>query len=280
MSSLNATTSSGIVATADNTATLQLQTAGTNALNIDASQNVGIGVAPYGVKFVIYQDQNGLTYSDINNPNTGSSAGAITRLISSNVAGSGTVSADLVKYKAGGLVINNNETNSAAFTSFGVGSSERMRIDSSGNLLIGRTNNPSGLSNGLYVPGIFSNTTPSAANVFINTDGSFFRSTSSLRYKDNVQDATHGLAEVLKLRSVTYNGKNDLDAQIIFGGFIAEEVDAAGLNEFVVYNEDGKPDALQYGNMVALMAKAIQEQQAIIETLKADIAELKEKVGK
>lgn len=38
MASINATTSSGIVATADNTGTLQLQTAGTNAINIDASQ--------------------------------------------------------------------------------------------------------------------------------------------------------------------------------------------------------------------------------------------------
>ena len=38
MASINATTSSGIVATADNTGTLQLQTVGTNAINIDASQ--------------------------------------------------------------------------------------------------------------------------------------------------------------------------------------------------------------------------------------------------
>jgi hypothetical protein len=150
-------------------------------------------------------------------------------------------------------------------------------FDGSGNLLIGRTTNPSGLSNGLYVLGTYSNTTPSGANVFINTDGSFFRSTSSLRYKDNVQDATHGLAEVLKLRSVTYNGKNARDAQTIFGGFIAEEIDAAGLNEFVVYDEDGNPDALQYGNMVALMAKAIQEQQAFITSLTARITALENK---
>ena len=50
MSSLNATTSSGIIATADNTATLQLQTAGVNALNIDASQRAafvaGTAAAP------------------------------------------------------------------------------------------------------------------------------------------------------------------------------------------------------------------------------------------
>lgn len=43
MASINATTSSGIVATADNTGQLQLQTTGTTAVTIDTSQNVGIG---------------------------------------------------------------------------------------------------------------------------------------------------------------------------------------------------------------------------------------------
>jgi hypothetical protein len=50
MASINATTSSGIVATADNTGTLQLQTAGTTAINIDASQKAafvaGTAAAP------------------------------------------------------------------------------------------------------------------------------------------------------------------------------------------------------------------------------------------
>jgi len=195
-----------------------------------------------------------------------------------------------------------NADNSFACVNTGV--AERMRIDSSGNLLVGTTsatNNSrlkvqgsstsgsdymvqftdSAASNAFYIKndrtvfsdGVYNSTTASAANVFINSSAQLQRSTSSLRYKENVQDATHGLSEVLKLRSVTYNGKNDGDK--VFGGFIAEEVDTAGLNEFVVYDEDGKPDALHYGNMVALMAKAIQEQQAIIEQLKADVAALK-----
>ena len=112
-------------------------------------------------------------------------------------------------------------------------------------------------------------TTASAANVFINTDGGLFRSTSSQRYKINVQDAIHGLADVLNLRSVTYNGINDGDK--IFGGLIAEEVDAAGLTEFVVYDEEGAPDALHYGNMAGLFVKAIQELAAKVAKLEAKI---------
>jgi hypothetical protein len=43
---LNASTSSGLISTADTSGVLQLQTAGTTALTIDTSQNVGIGATP------------------------------------------------------------------------------------------------------------------------------------------------------------------------------------------------------------------------------------------
>jgi hypothetical protein len=77
---------------------------------------------------------------------------------------------------------------------------------------------------------------------------------------------THGLDAVMALRPVTYNGKEDDERR--FGGFIAEEVDAAGLAEFVEYDEEGRPDALMYSHMVAVMAKAIQELKAEVEALK------------
>ena len=45
--------------------------------------------------------------------------------------------------------------------------------------------------------------------------------------------------------------------------------------EFVVYADDGKPDALGYANMVALAFKAIQELNVKIEDLKSEVATLK-----
>jgi hypothetical protein len=110
-------------------------------------------------------------------------------------------------------------------------------------------------------------TTGSAANVFVDSSGILYRSTSSLRYKSDVTTATHGLADVLKLRSVTYKGKNDGDT--VFGGLIAEEVHDAGLTEFVAYDKEGRPDALHYGNMVALLVKAVQELTARVAELEA-----------
>jgi hypothetical protein len=118
-------------------------------------------------------------------------------------------------------------------------------------------------------------TSPSPANVVIGVSGGnsqFLRSTSSIRYKQNVEDLTHGLSAVMQLRPVTYRGIREPGK--VWGGFIAEEIDALGLSEFVVYNDEDVPDGLAYGNMTALLAKAIQEQQAMIEDLKARVAAL------
>jgi hypothetical protein len=126
--------------------------------------------------------------------------------------------------------------------------------------------------------GIYSLTTGSAANVHIASSGYLYRSTSSLRYKTNVQDASHGLSDLLNLRSVTYQQKmpdaNGEDVIKVYGGLIAEEVHDAGLTEFVQYNNDDEPDALDYGNMVSLCIKAIQEQQETITALTARIEAL------
>jgi hypothetical protein len=123
----------------------------------------------------------------------------------------------------------------------------------------------------LRVPQVYNTTSGSAANVFIDSGGNFFRSTSSLKYKKEVTNAVHGLNELMQLRPVTYKGKSEADADKVFGGLIAEEVDALGLTEFVQYADDGSPDALAYGNMVSLCVKAIQELKQEVDSLKAQL---------
>jgi len=126
---------------------------------------------------------------------------------------------------------------------------------------------------------IYNNTSGSGANMVVLSSGTIARSTSSLKYKRDVQNATHGLAEVLQLRSVTYKGKSEKDGETVFGGLIAEEVHETGLTEFVQYAEDGSPDALAYGNMVSLCVKAIQELKTIVDAQATEITALKAKVG-
>ena len=121
-------------------------------------------------------------------------------------------------------------------------------------------------------------TTASPANMFVASaagDTQILRSTSSIRYKQDIQDLTYGIENVMQLRPVTYQGIRDPGK--VWGGFIAEEIEALGLTEFVVYDDQNRPDGLAYGNMTALLTKAIQEQQAMIEDLKTRLAALEAK---
>jgi hypothetical protein len=121
----------------------------------------------------------------------------------------------------------------------------------------------------------YNNTTGAAANMGVDsTAGVFYRSTSSLKYKRDVRDYDKGLETLMTLRSVYYKGTSERDGDTQYAGLIAEEVHDAGLPEFVQYAEDGTPDALAYGHMVSLLTKAIQEQQALIETLTQRITAL------
>jgi hypothetical protein len=268
---------------------------GTTAVTIDTAQNVGVGVTPSA-----WQSTRRALQVGSNAALWGNVAGAGTTFLSNNTYFDGTN----FKYlnTSGASYMAQQTDGSFTFNSAASGTAgnnvtftQAMTLDASGNLLVGTTTANGKLSvyggavssstfmvdirNGTYVgfrirddgfaflPTTYDKTTASAANMYIDTGGVLYRSTSSLKYKTNVQNATHGLSDVLKLRAVTYEGKTEADTGKTFGGLIAEEVHAAGLTEFVQYAEDGTPDALAYSNMVSLCIKAIQEQQALITNL-------------
>jgi hypothetical protein len=268
------------------TDTVTISTGGVARVTTDASGNVGVGTdSP--------NNSSGYKTLSIN----GTTGGQIAfQTNSSGLQFIYSTSTDLNFYNsaAGNLIFHTNNT-------------ERARIDSSGNLLVGTTsasarltvvsstanssskgiqiNNSAGtellaiLSDGAFYTGTassspYNTTTGAGANVHVDSAGRLFRSTSSLKYKKEVNNATRGLAEVLQLRPVTYKGKSAADGDKVFGGLIAEEVHEAGLTEFVQYADDGSPDALAYGNMVSLCIKAIQEQQAIISAMETRLAAL------
>ncbi len=173
-------------------------------------------------------------------------------------------------YERAKIIAESQNSSSGTRLEFWTGNSnadiaERMRIIADGSVLIGTTTGSEKLvvsgnfnaTTGIKSLGVYNNTTGTGANVVVDSAGGFARSTSSRRYKNTINDATHGLTELLALRSVTYKGNNDGDT--LFGGLIAEEVHDAGLTEFVTYNDDNEPDALAYGNIVSLCIKAIQE---------------------
>jgi hypothetical protein len=129
------------------------------------------------------------------------------------------------------------------------------------------------------IPGVYAETTASAANVFVASDGSLRRSTSARRYKKDIQPYSGGLSSLLHLNPVTFVGKDD-KTKTRHAGFIADDVDATAdknLRVFVVYDDKKAPDALEYSNMSSLLVNAIKELSSTCDLLKRRIEILEKK---
>jgi hypothetical protein len=183
------------------------------------------------------------------------------------------------------------------------GGSERMRIDSSGNVFVATTSQiDQGLIcasyNGQAKQGIVLKDTNATLNgsymYFINSSGSLagqiqhngtttvsYVTSSDYRLKENVTPMVNALNKIAKLKPVTYTWKNTNGEQ--GEGFIAHELAevcplaVSGKKDEV--NEDGsiKPQGIDTSFLVATLTAAIQEQQTIINDLKARIAVLETK---
>jgi len=115
----------------------------------------------------------------------------------------------------------------------------------------------------------YNSTTGEAVNAYIAPSGLLQRSTSSIKYKRDVEDYDKGLQEVLGLSPRYYRSLSEADGEKLYAGLIAEEVHAAGLEEFVQYDSDGEPDALAYSHMVALLINAIKELEQRVSDLES-----------
>lgn len=188
---------------------------------------------------------------------------------------------------------------------------ERMRIDSSGNLLVGTTTVQSGVAGDpvgitLYGQnatgvGIF---TRNSANYVLyvnnktsgggliqfynggNAVGSIqsngtttsYITISDYRLKENIAPMTGALAKVAQLKPVTYKWKSDgSDGQ----GFIAHELQAVVpdcvTGEKDAVDADGKPiyQGIDTSFLVATLTAAIQELKAELDATKAEVQALK-----
>jgi hypothetical protein len=178
---------------------------------------------------------------------------------------------------------------------------ERMRIDSSGNLLVGTTSrigfckvgiaSDMASNNNLVIQNtnsanagnfaFFINSAGNSAGLISQTGATTvaYATTSDYRLKENIAPMTGALDVVSALKPVTYTWKADgSDGQ----GFIAHELQevvpecVAGEKDAV--NEDGsiKPQGIDTSFLVATLTAAIQEQQAIITDLKSRIEALEQ----
>ena len=181
---------------------------------------------------------------------------------------------------------------------FGInGIGEVSRFDSSGNLLVGDTTN-TGTSKMLVVADTnsfniftikdtgttyntskwyqqFLNSTNGVAGSIQHSSvtGVTYATSSDSRLKENVETAPDALAKVLTIPVRSFDWKID-EAHVDYG-FIAQELyqvvpEAVGKGDDTEELTDPKGTwQVEYGRLTPLLVKAIQEQQAIIESLKA-----------
>jgi hypothetical protein len=153
-----------------------------------------------------------------------------------------------------------------AFYPTGALGGERARIDSAGNFI-------QGAGCRIYSIGTYNLTTAAAANLNVDGNGTFFRSTSALKYKKDIRNLEN--IDISLFRAVRYKSKSESDDQTKdHFGIIADEVDAAGIKELVNYGVEGDVEGFQYERLTVVLLKHCQEQQAIITALTARVEAL------
>lgn len=121
-----------------------------------------------------------------------------------------------------------------------------------------------------YAPGAYAHVGPATANVTIDVNGWIRVTSSSERYKKDIETyrGDDGLFD--RLRPVTYTPRNTVGegSDRVYAGLIAEELDRSGGQLFVSYDDKGRPNNVMYDRLVVLTIAEVQ-------MLKREIAELR-----
>ena len=269
-------------------------TADVERMRIDSSGNVGIGTTSPNFTLGIHKATASSNYMQITNSDTGS--------------GSGDGFLIGVASDEAATIWNQENTRMA----FGTNNTERMRIDSSGRLLIGQTSaiNSSILqAGGNSVSGgvahIYDNdVSVASSNVILKisftnddvcTDGQLiafhdlsnqigsiragsgttvnYNTSSDERLKENIVDASSQLDVINNIQVREFDWKKGGHHDV---GMIAQELHSVIPNVVTEGADDvtEEPWSIDYGKLTPYLIKAIQEQQTIIDDLKSRIETL------
>jgi hypothetical protein len=240
-----------------------------------------------------------ITGGTINGATVGGTTAAAGKFTTLEATGVTTVQAGTAAAPA---ITTTGDTNTGIFfpaadtIAFAEGGTESMRIDSSGNVLVGTTSQPSGITTRVVINAPTSSvnaalttivdTTANTSHIFFNnpnntvgsitTSGSTtsYGTSSDYRLKENITPMTGALATVALLKPVTYNWKVDGFAG---QGFIAHELQEV-VPDCVTGEKDGEQmQGVDHGKITPLLTAALQEALAKIESLEARLAVLESK---
>ena len=306
---LNGSTSGSVTISSpavSGTTTITLPTvSGGNFVVSDSSGNVGIGTtSPGAILHTIKTSAGAATVGAFlqNSDNTTSTEIRLAFAANTNV-----LSAD--RYGWIGYV-NGGGTNSGsltfATTPGGQAATERMRIDSSGNVLVGTTNltqttdigtrirasgavysTLAGTTNATETFGVYS-TGAGAYRFYVAMNGTVYATSTTItgisdqRVKENIVDLDDGLDAVMALKPRKFDWKEGKGKDIKGDrGFIAQEFETV-FPDMIEEWKDPAPEGEEpykavNANLIPVLVKAIQEQTQIINDLKARIETLESK---
>jgi len=272
--------------------TIAFAEGGAEAMRINSSGNVLIGTTVGSTK---------ISFPIGTNPTIGQTA--VTGHVAGNVGSVGIGIDDGGGY--GGFYVHNthNGTYSSTDLRFLTGeggisvATERMRLNSSGNLMIQDTTSYARLTvthAGAVEFGITTNNTNTGGagqtSIGFRRNGAFvgtitttssataYNTSSDYRLKNSVAPMTTGVATIAALKPVTYKWNVDDSSG---EGFIAHElqeiIPLAVMGAKDEKDAEGNPvhQGVDYSKIVVHLVAAIQEQQVMIQALQADIAVLK-----
>jgi hypothetical protein len=251
----------------------------TQAMTLDVSGNLGIGTTSPASSFEIVR----------NSSSGGSGLFPNIRLDNQNASGyTGLYFLNSGAQKAG-LEVKNDVGALQFFT----GATERARIDSSGNLLVGTTStDPSGASTTGAVLGqsgyvsvcassnvsgvfgrrtstgdvvIFRYNTTQVGTINTNGTGTTYNSASDQRLKENIVDAPGALSSVnaIKVRSFDWKA----DGSHVDYGYIAQELSEVAPEAVSVPANPEEMMGVDFGKLTPRIIKALQELTARLEAL-------------
>ena len=302
---IRATTTSGLQVAPDNSGSLQLQTNGTTAaVTIDTSQNVGIGTTSPASRLELSSsatsaaagftstNTNSAGYSTLQLRNTGTSGRTYTIAVGGNTSGNpgafyvydDTAPAERMRIDSGGRVLINATTTLV--------NESHLSVTGSGNTVAFKTTGGSGTqpllvwnagnsgTRELIGFGTTSASFSSVGGIATNGSSTAYNTSSDYRLKENIVPMTGALTIVQALKPVTYKWKQDgSDGQGFIAHELAEIVPDAVTGEKDAVDAEGKPvyQGIDTSFLVATLTAAIQEQQTIINDLKARIETLEAK---
>ena len=266
----------------------------TEAMRIDTAGNVGIGTSSPAYDLQVSKTvAAGNVISNINNP---SSTGAARLYLGNDFSANAAyfqVFGSSHAVKPSVINIGGNANYPLVFDTNGT---ERMRITSGGNVLVGKTTD-NDTTLGVRITGGIVNsasnadfwnaysTTASAYRFYVTNAGTVTATSTTIsaisdqRLKENVRDLDTGLDAIMSVKPRRFDWKEGkgLDKKDDVG-FIAQEFETVFPNS--VNTSKAGADGIEYktvnhGELIPTLVKAIQEQQAMIEELKQEVAKLK-----